>query len=55
MLYEGEEYDIRVVVDSTIFLSDVPLKLYSERGLIGEQRVELRKGQNIFLFRHRRR
>lgn len=53
MLYEGEEYDIRVVVDSNISLSDVPLKLYSERELIGEQRVELRKGQNIFLFRHR--
>lgn len=52
MLYEGEEYDIRVVVDSTVSLSDVPLKLYSEGGLIGEQRVELRKGQNIFLFRH---
>lgn len=53
MLYEGEEYDIRVVVDSTISVQGVPLKLYGDRELIGEQTVDIRKGQNIFLFKHR--
>lgn len=53
MLYQGEEYDIRVVIDSTVSMKEVPLKLYADRELIGEQRVDVRKGENIFLFKHR--
>ena len=49
-LYEGESYDIRVVIDSTINAS-ATLRLYANRQLIGQQDVQIQKGQNRFVFK----
>lgn len=49
-LYEGEAYDIYVTVDSTYNTSAI-LRLYANRELIGQQPVELQKGENRFIFK----
>ncbi|MFO7295559.1 MAG: VWA domain-containing protein [Clostridia bacterium] len=49
-LYKGEAYNIRVRIDSTVNTHGV-LKLYADRQLIGQERVEIRKGENTFVFK----
>ncbi|NLX69930.1 MAG: VWA domain-containing protein [Clostridiales bacterium] len=49
-LYQGETYDIRIQIDSTINTSGV-LRLYANRQLISQQNVEIQKGENIFVFK----
>lgn len=49
-LYEGEAYDIRVVINSTVNTSGI-LRLYANRKLIGQQSVELQRGENRFVFK----
>lgn len=49
-LYENETYDIKVIIDSTINTSG-NIRLYANRKLIGEQKVEIQKGENRFIFK----
>ena len=51
-LYQNEVYDIRVVVESTVNTSGI-IRLYANRKLIGEQKVELQKGENRLYLRIR--
>src|SRR5690554_1197435 len=48
-IYQGESYGVRVVIDSSIETNG-SLKLFANRNLVGQQRVELQKGTNVFLF-----
>jgi len=49
-LYKGETYDIRVQIHSTANTSGV-LRLYANRQLISQERVEIQKGENTFVFK----
>jgi Mg-chelatase subunit ChlD len=49
-LYQGESYDIRVEIDSTIEAQGT-LRLFADRAPVGTQQVQIQKGRNIFLFR----
>ncbi|AEE96728.1 VWA domain-containing protein [Mahella australiensis] len=49
-LYEGQSYDISVAIDSTVNASAV-LRLYADRQLIGQQDVQIQKGENRFIFK----
>jgi len=49
-LYQGESYDIQVGIDSTVSTSGI-LRLYANRQLLSEQRVEIQKGENRFIFK----
>lgn len=49
-LYQNEAYDIKVIIESTVNTSG-NIRLYSNRTLIGEQKVEIQKGENRFIFR----
>ena len=49
-LYEGEDYDIRVEINSTVDTRGI-LRLYANRMPAGSQEVQIQKGQNTFLFR----
>ncbi|NMA95280.1 MAG: VWA domain-containing protein, partial [Clostridiales bacterium] len=51
-IYKGEEYDIKVYIDSNIAIENVPLKLYADKELIATDKLNIQRGQNIFLFRH---
>ncbi|WP_129722874.1 VWA domain-containing protein [Xylanivirga thermophila] len=48
-VYEGEDYTIRIRVDSSIVTTAI-LRIYMDRELIGKEDVTLQKGQNIFVF-----
>lgn len=49
-LYQNEAYDIRVTIDSSINTSG-NIRLYANRKLVAEQKVEIQKGENRFIFR----
>lgn len=49
-LYQGENYDIRVEINSTVETKGM-LRLYANRAPAGSQEVQIQKGRNIFLFR----
>ena len=49
-LYQGENYDIRVEINSTVETKGV-LRLYANRAPAGSQEVQIQKGRNVFLFR----
>lgn len=49
-LYEGEAYDITITIDSTIN-TDGNIRLYANRSLVGEQGIEILKGENRFIFK----
>ncbi len=48
-LYQGENYDIRVEINSTVETKGI-LRLYANRTPAGIQEVQIQKGRNIFLF-----
>jgi Mg-chelatase subunit ChlD len=48
-LYQGENYDIRVEINSTVETKGI-LRLYANRTPAGSQEVQIQKGHNIFLF-----
>ncbi|HHY83751.1 MAG TPA: VWA domain-containing protein [Clostridiales bacterium] len=49
-LYKGEDYDIRVEINSTVETKGI-LRLYANRAPAGSQEVQIQKGRNVFLFR----
>ena len=49
-LYQGENYDIRVEINSTVETKGT-LRLYANRTPAGSLEVQIQKGRNIFLFR----
>lgn len=49
-LYEGEAYNLRVGIDSTMETSGI-LRLFANRIPLGEMEVEIQRGTNVFLFR----
>ena len=48
-LYQGENYGVRVEIDSTVETQGI-LRLYADRRPVGTQQVEIQKGKNVFLF-----
>ncbi|HCS73400.1 MAG TPA: hypothetical protein DIW17_05945 [Clostridiales bacterium] len=48
-LYQGENYDVRVEINSTVETKGT-LRLYVNRTPAGSQEVQIQKGHNIFLF-----
>ena len=48
-LYQGENYDIRVEIDSTVETRGV-LRLYANRKPAGSRQVQIQKGKNVFIF-----
>ena len=49
-LYQGENYDVKVEINSTVETKGI-LRLYANREPAGSQEVEIQKGRNVFLFK----